>query len=168
MSLRDVPQPGAIPASSCLSEDALDPGTTKHFEGAFTQGSGYMHIRGCHEEGLAAAPQAETYMRLPANVTLEKPRHPRSKRGTYVPGVTGRHPLLREELVNLPWLLELTVRANEEPLDMDACRIQDYHRVLDLRDAVLWRTFTWHTRSGAVLRASYRRYVSRARANICV
>ncbi len=70
--------------------------------GVFTQGSGYLHIRGSFEEGLKAADQNEEYMRLPANVTIEKPRHPRSKCGTYVPGITGSHPLLREELVNLP------------------------------------------------------------------
>lgn len=52
---------------------------TKHYEGVFTQGSGYLHIRGSYEEGLKAADQNESYMRLPANVTIEKPRHPRSK-----------------------------------------------------------------------------------------
>jgi kojibiose phosphorylase len=157
-----------IPPSFCLSEGALDPATTKHFEGAFTQGSGYLHVRGCHEEGLAAAPQDEVYMRLPADVTLEKPRHPRSKRGTYVPGITGHHPLLREELVNLPWIMELAVFSDGERLDMDACRIEEYERCLDMRDGVLSRRFTWKTARGAVLQASYRRYVSRKRQKVCV
>ncbi len=157
-----------IPPELCLAEGALEPASTKHFEGAFTQGSGYLHVRGCHEEGLAAAPQDEAYMRLPANVTLEKPRHPRSKRGTYVPGITGQHPLLREELVNLPWIMELVVLADGERLDMDTSRIEDYERALDLGNGVLARTFTWKTARGAVLRAFYRRYVSRRRQKVCV
>jgi trehalose/maltose hydrolase-like predicted phosphorylase len=151
-----------------LVEPGLDPRNTKHFEGAFAQGSGYLHIRGCYEEGLADAAQDEEYVRLPANVTLEKPRHPRSKWGTYVPGITGRHPLLKEELVNLPYFLDLRVSADGEALDMDRSRLEGYVRVLDMRDAVLTRTFRWNTRSGAVLEASYRRYVSRRRQRVCV
>ncbi|MGA2973777.1 MAG: glycosyl hydrolase family 65 protein [Spirochaetia bacterium] len=157
-----------IPSGFCLAETGRDPRHTKHYEGAFAQGSGYLHVRGSYEEGLAAAAQDEEYTRLPANVTLEKPRHPRSKWGTYVPGITGQHPLLRKELVNLPYFMDLRVFANDERLDMDGCAIEDYERYLDLRDAVLYRRFLWKTRAGAVLEASYKRYVSRAQERVCV
>jgi kojibiose phosphorylase len=125
-------------------------------------------VRGSFEEGLIAAPQDEAYVRLPANVTLEKPRHPRSKWGTYVPGITGRHPLLKEELVNLPYFMDLRLSVDGEDLDMDRCVIEGHQRRLALRDAVLHRHFTWKTASGAVLEASYRRFVSRARPRVCV
>jgi trehalose/maltose hydrolase-like predicted phosphorylase len=151
-----------------LVESSLDARFTKHYEGAFSQGSGYLHVRGSFEEGLAAAPQDEEYARLPANVTLETPRHLRSKWGTYVPGITGRHPLLREELVNLPFFLHVLVFADGEPLDMDRCAIEGYSRRLDMRDAVLQRRFLWKTRSGAVLEAAYLRFVSRNRPSVCV
>ena len=81
-------------------------------------------------------------MRLPANVTIEKPRHPRSKCGTYVPGITGSHPLLREELVNLPNPLAFYVAADGEDLDMDESRVSGYIR-LDLNRALLTREFIW-------------------------
>ena len=152
----------------CLTESRLDPARTKHFEGAFAQGSGYLHVRGSWEEGIADAAQDDEYVRLPANVTLEKPRHPRSKWGTYVPGITGRHPLLREELVNLPYFMDLRVSADGEWLDMDRCAISSYLRTLDMRDALLSRRFTWTAASGAILEAEYTRYVSRARQRICV
>jgi trehalose/maltose hydrolase-like predicted phosphorylase len=157
-----------VPEEFRLVEEALEARRTKHFEGAFTQGSGYLHVRGSFEEGLAAAAQDEAYTRLPANVTLEKPRHPRSKWGTYIPGVTGRHPLLREELVNLPYFLDLRVLADDEPLDMDRSAIDGYERFLDLRDGVLHRRFVWRTRGGAALEASYRRFVSRRRERVVV
>ena len=40
-----------------LTEPAFDPKTSRAYEGLFTQGSGYLHIRGALEEPLADAPQ---------------------------------------------------------------------------------------------------------------
>lgn len=141
---------------------------TKHYEGVFTQGSGYLHIRGSYEEGLRAADQNESYMRLPANVTIEKPKHPRSKWGTYVPGITGLHPLLKEELVNLPNPLVFQVRAGQEALDMDESDIKDYEQSLNLKNGVLTRDFCWETKEGPKVSASYQRYVSRTERNVIV
>lgn len=84
----------------CLKENGYQAGLHKHYEGLFTQGNGYMHVRGSFEEGCSDAPQDEDYLRFPDNVTLEKPRHPKSKQGTFIPGIVGRHPLLKEEIVN--------------------------------------------------------------------
>lgn len=151
----------------CL-EEQFSSDLTKHYEGAFTQGSGYLHIRGSYEEGLKAARQDEEYMRLPANVTIEKPRHPRSKWGTYIPGITGIHPLLKEECVNLPNPLVLKVCADGEWLDMDECEIRDYRRVLDMRTGLLTRSFLWNTKKGSRIRCTYERYVSAARKNLIV
>ena len=64
--------------------------------------------------------------------------------------------------------MELVVLADGERLDMDTSRIEDYERCLDMRDGVLTRSFTWKTARGAVLSASYRRFVSRRRQKVCV
>lgn len=151
-----------------LRETALMPGTTKQYEGAFAQGSGYLHIRGSYEEGLIAAAQDEEYMRLPANVTVEKPRHPRSKCGTYVPGVTGNHPLLREELVNLPNPLVFRVFAGKERLDMDASDIREYSRYLDMKNGSLTREFRWNPVEGGAVACRYHRFVSMKRPGLLV
>lgn len=151
-----------------LREETLDPLRTKHYEGAFAQGSGYLHIRGSFEEGLQAAPQGETYMRLPANVTLEKPRHPRSKCGVYVPGITGAHPLLKMELVNLPNPLRFDVEAEGARLDMDDCDIAEYRRALDMRSGELSREFIWRVDQTAALACEYVRFVSMARKDLIV
>ena len=106
-------------------------------------------------------------MRMPANVTIEKPRHPYSKWGVYVPGVTGIHPMLKEELVNLPYLLKLDVTADGEKLDMELPGIHNYRRCLDFRDGVLYRDFDWRTESGLV-RCQYRRFLPRQLKRVVV
>ena len=151
-----------------IREDFLNPAASKHYEGAFTQGSAYLQIRGSFEEGLACAPQGEKYWRLPANVTLEKQRSPRSKCGTYVPGVMGNHPLLNEEIINLPNPLVFKTTCNGEALDMDLCQIKNYSRVLNMKNAVLTRHFVWETKSGAKIDCLFERFVSRVRHNLII
>ena len=151
----------------CIEEHQNRRTYTKYYEGAFAQGSGYLQIRASYEEGLACAEQNESYMRLPANVTIETPRHPYSKWGVYVPGVTGIHPLLKEELVNLPYLPALKVLAGKTALDMELPEISGYKRYLDMRDGVLYREFDWKTASG-VLHCQYRRYLPKQLERVLV
>ncbi|HEX2926756.1 MAG TPA: glycoside hydrolase family 65 protein, partial [Ruminiclostridium sp.] len=143
-----------------ILEDKYGSDTSKHFEGLFTQGNGYMHVRGSYEEGLRGAPQDEDYLRMPANVTLEKPRHPESKWGTYIPGIVGMHPLLKEEIVNLPYFLCMNLTVSDEVLDMKNCTIREYKRWLDLRNGCLFRSFIWQTKSGMDIRLTYMRFIS--------
>lgn len=149
-----------------IYEDGISKDSTKHYEGLFTQGSGYLHIRGSYEEGIMAAPQNEEYMRMPANVTIEKPRHPRSKFGTYIPGITGRHPLLNEEMVNLPYPFLISVYVDGEQFDVDESNVIKHERILDMRDGVLHRNFVWITKSGVEVKANYKRFISRKNPNI--
>jgi kojibiose phosphorylase len=142
--------------------------TAKAYEGLFTLGSGYLHVRGSLEEPLDDAPQNETYWRLPANVTAEPMRHPLSKVGTYVPGIYGRHPLLNNELINLPSFIGFVPSFDGERFSLDACDVRDHGRTLRLDDAVLERMFTWHTRAGAAVRVRFERFVSAARPHLCV
>lgn len=151
-----------------IVEEKLDSGLTKHYEGVFAQGSGYLQIRGTFEEGISGVRQDEEYMRLPANVTLETPRHARSKCGTYIPGITGNHPLLKEELVNLPNPLVFTVEADGTFLDMDQCRIRQYVRRLNLKNGILERNFLWDIPHSKSLRCCYTRYVSRTEDHLIV
>ena len=58
-------------------------------------------------------------MRLPANVTVGKPRHPRSKYGTYVPGVWATIRCSRRSWSIFPNPLAFRVFSGKEGLDMD-------------------------------------------------
>jgi kojibiose phosphorylase len=131
----------------CITEENYSADTNKHFEGLFTQGNGYMHVRGSFEEGLESAAQDEEYLRMPANVTLEKPRHPKTKWGTFIPGIVGTHPLLKMEIINLPYFLEMNLEVMGEKLDMEQSTIKEYKRWLDLRDGCLHRYFIWETKA---------------------
>lgn len=152
----------------CITEENYGADTNKHFEGLFTQGNGYMHVRGSFEEGLYGTLQDEEYLRMPANVTLEKPRHPKTKWGTFIPGIVGAHPLLKTEIINLPYFLDLKLRAGDEDLDMEQCKIQEYKRWLDLRDGCIHRHFVWDTKAGLRLKMDYVRFLSMADRHICL
>lgn len=151
----------------CIREDQFNVNNNKYYEGIFTQGNGFISVRGSFEEGINGAPQDEDYVRMPANVTLEKARNPKSKWGTYVPGIVGVHPTLKEEIINLPWFLDVILWFEHEKLDMQICEIKEYTRWLDLRDATLNRIFVWNTKCGAKLELKYRRFISLSDKNIC-
>lgn len=156
--------------STCRSvvEPVFSVSTAKVFEGLFTQGSGYMHIRGSLEEHLQDAPQNITYHRKPANVTAEEFPAAKAKWGTYVPGVFGPHPHLGQEMINLPFFLGLTPFIGGEKLDMEASLISEYRRELLLYTAVLRRSLKWVTRLGVPVGVKFERFISAARPNLCV
>jgi kojibiose phosphorylase len=151
-----------------LSENTFSTRTSKAWEGLFTLGSGYLHTRGSLEEHLHDDPQNVSFLRMPANVTAEKQRETKAKWGTFVPGLFGPHPTLNNEMVNLPWFLELTPCVAGEKLDMEASRIEGYRRWLDLRAATLHRELVWKTKAGAVVRIRFERFISAARPALSV
>ena len=152
----------------CLTEDTYNPEKSKYYEGLFTQGNGYMDVRGSYEEGLLCVQQDREYERKPANVTLEKHVKEQSNWGTYIPGIVGRHPHLMTEIINLPFFFETGLCINGETLDMNECRISDYKRWLDMRDGSLNRTFTWQTRSGQTVKLEYFRFISKEQEHLAV
>lgn len=140
----------------------------KAYEGLFTLGSGYMHVRGSLEEHIAGAPQNVTYPRMPANVTSEQFLQTKCRWGTYVPGVFGHHPLLNNEMVNLPFFLGIVPIADGERLDLETSRVEEYRRVLHLREATLTRQFIWRTASGKRIEVEFSRFVDAVRSHLCV
>lgn len=150
-----------------IIEDFYSQKLNKNYEGLFTQGNGYISIRGSFEEELSDASQNDKYWRMPANVTLEKPRHPKSKWGVFVPGIVGMHPILNEEMINLPYPLGLNVYIEGSRFDMEESLYEDYMRELDLKSGILNRKLIW-TKDGKRIELSFSRYVSMVRKNIIV
>ncbi|MEO2074894.1 MAG: glycosyl hydrolase family 65 protein [Bacillus sp. (in: firmicutes)] len=143
-----------------ISEGPFQIERLKHYEGAFTTGNGYLSIRGALEEGILEEKQSLEYMRLPMNVTLEKSHHMKSKWGTFVPGIVGNHPLLKEVMVNLPNMIGWSVWFNEEPLRMEQGTIHAYKRNLNMKNGTLNRSFVWQTISGAEIQVEFERFIS--------
>ncbi|KAA0214522.1 MAG: glycoside hydrolase family 65 protein [Leptolyngbya sp. PLA3] len=108
-----------------LEQNRFDPATAKAFEGLFTQGWSWVHVRGSYEQPVPGEVQDAAYQRRAANVTSEKFRERVSKWGCYVPGVFGPHPTLNAELVNLPWPLELRVAVDGVELERSASTAAD-------------------------------------------
>lgn len=177
-----------------LEQSSFDPATAKAFEGLFTQGWSWVHVRGSYEQPLPGEVQDAAYERRAANVTSEKFRERVSKWGCYVPGVFGPHPTLNAEMVNLPWPLELRVvvdgvelepgveshspaaacrpsppqarRSEERPEDQQPWSMpQGDRRRLDVRTGVLTREVTWRV-GGKTLELVFERFVSSVREGL--
>ncbi|MDF2673859.1 MAG: glycoside hydrolase [Clostridiales bacterium] len=150
-----------------ICEEAYNEKLNKNYEGLFTQGNGYLSIRGSFEEDLSDATQNDRYWRMPANVTLEKQMHPKSKWGVFVPGVVGNHPILNEEMVNLPYILGLNIYIDDSRFDMEESDHDNYNRELDLKTGALSRRMKWLI-NGKKIELNFLRYISMARKNIIV
>lgn len=149
-----------------IVEEEFSVDKNRHFEGVFTTGNGYMSVRGSLEEGLSNDPQDEDYLRMPANVTLEKARAGKSKWGTYIPGIMGPHPTLKEEMINLPWFLGINLWFDDEKLDMETSCIVDYSRHLYFKDGTIHRKLTWRTNNGAEIDLCFERFLSMDKKNL--
>ncbi len=151
-----------------ITESRFDAATAKAWEGLFTLGSGYLHVRGSLEEHLSDAPQNAAALRMPANVTSEVFDDTKAKWGTYIPGVFGSHPFLNSEMINLPFFLGLVPGVAGERLDVERGRIKEYLRELRMDTATLSRSMLWSTVSGVAVRVKFERFVSAARPSLCV
>ncbi|MFZ2654566.1 MAG: glycosyl hydrolase family 65 protein [Victivallales bacterium] len=153
---------------SALVETEFDPASALAREGLYTQGSGYLHVRGSLEEHVGDSPQNQRYLRMPGNVTAEKFMGGYAKWGTYVPGIFGNHPLLNREMINLPWFIGMAPTINGERLDMARSRIRSYRRELDVDTAVLRRSLVWLPSGAPPATVRFERFVSAARPNLCI
>lgn len=151
-----------------LIEQSCDSELGRHYEGLFTQGNGYIHVRGSYEEGLIDSRQDREYDRKPANVTLEQHEKEKTKWGTYIPGVVGKHPLLMTEMINLPYIFELRFLINGQRLDMDESNIANYTRWLSLKDGVLYREIEYVEGGAVRLAFRYSRFVSKSSKHIAI
>jgi len=112
-------------------------------ETVFTIGNGYLATRGAFEEGLLGD--------LPA---------------TLIHGVFDAAPIVETELANAPDWLPLTPTIGDEPVQLDTGHLLRYERVLNLRNAVLTRTFRWQSPAGRTMDVHYERFISLADKNV--
>lgn len=151
-----------------LIERSYDSDLSKYYEGLFTQGNGYIHVRGSYEEGLIDSKQDREYDRKPANVTLEKHEKEKTKWGTYIPGIVGKHPFLMTEIINLPYIFELRFLINGRRLDMDESHIAGFTRWLCMKDGVLYRKIEYVGNNAERLEFYYSRFISKKRRHTAI
>jgi len=152
----------------CVIEDTFDVSRIRHNESVMALGTGFLTTRSGFEEGLSDDEQNLTYERKAMNVSLETVPAGKSRWGTFIPLVQGRHPHWNVGVINLPYMLGFEVYADGEKLDMESGNITGYKRWLDLKTATLYRTFVWETASGKKLNLLFKRFMNPDDRFVCI
>ena len=150
----------AIAPNWCIIEDQFDLSRIRHHESVMALGTGYMTSRSSFDEGFSSDEQNLTYDRMAMNVSLEVVPTKKSRWGNFIQLVQGKHPFWNVGIINLPYAMGLEIYADGEKLDMESDRISDYKRWLDMKEATLYRTFVWKTKSGKKLNVLFTRFMN--------
>jgi len=157
-----------IDSDFCVIEDTFDITRIKHNESVMALGTGYLTIRSSFDEGFEDDAQNISYDRKAMNVSLEVVPTKKSRWGTFIPLVQGKHPFWNVGVINLPYMLGLEVYADSEKLDMETGKISGYKRWLNMKEATLYRTFIWETKTGKKLNLLFKRYLNPDDRFVCV
>ena len=152
----------------CVIEDNFDVSRVRHNESIMALGTGYMTTRSSFDEGFYDDEQNLTYERMAMNVSLEVVPSRKSRWGTFIQRVQGKHPHWNIGIVNLPYYLGFEVFADDEKLNMEIGRITDYKRWLDMKTATLYRSFVWETAKGKKLNLLFTRFMNPDDKFMCV
>jgi len=152
----------------CVIEDTFDVARVRHNESIMALGTGFLTTRSSFDEGFTDDEQNISYERKAMNVSLEVVPTKKSRWGTFIPLVQGRHPHWNVGVINLPYMLGLEVYADGEKLDMETGKISGYKRWLNMQEATLYRTFIWETKSGKKLNLLFKRFMNPDDKFVCV
>ena len=139
-----------------ITEQGFSPRDLRENESVFALSNGFIGLRGNLEEGTAGADSIQ---------------------GSFLNGVFDSEPIVygekaygyaknHETICNVMDAKGLIPCADGERLDLCASGVRDHRRVLDMRAGTLSRSFTWHTKSGAVLKIEMTRLVSLTRQEL--
>jgi len=152
----------------CVIEDTFDVSRVRHNESIMALGTGFLTMRSSFDEGFTDDEQNISYDRKAMNVSLEVVPTKKSRWGTFIPLVQGKHPFWNVGVINLPYMLGLEVYVDDEKLDMEHGKISGYKRWLDMQKATLYRTFVWETKKGQKLNLLFKRYMNPDDKFVCV
>jgi len=152
----------------CVIESTFDVSRARHYESVMALGTGYLTTRSSFDEGFSDDDQNLEYERKATNVSLEVVPAKKSRWGTFLPLVQGRHPHWNVGVINLPYMLGLELYADGQKFDMETGRITGYKRWLDMKTATLYRTLIWETSSGKKLDLLFKRFMNPDDRFLCV
>lgn len=127
-----------------------------NLEALFTQMNGYLGIRGYAEEGIAG------YDGIPETGSDAIGSSPQQ----FIAGYFDKSPVTRNTMVNLPTLRLTRITLDGEKLDPAKGALAGYERVLDMRDAVTRREFTWTSPKGRRTALTFVSFLSQARPHL--
>jgi alpha,alpha-trehalose phosphorylase len=133
----------------CLVETSFSPDTNEVSESLFSLANEYMGTRGNFEEGFDG----------------------HSLPGCYIGGIYVKEcysyawqrladPTYGNFMINTVNWLDLKVRVGREVFSMSTSCYSDYHRVLDMKTGVLFRSLVFTTQAGEQTRLCWKRFIS--------
>ena len=125
-------------------------------EALFTQMNGYLGIRGYAEEGI---PGFDGVPETGSDAIGSSPQQ-------FVAGYFDKSPVTRNTMVNLPTLRLTHLFLDGEKLDLAKGSLSGYERVLDMRDAVTRRKFTWTSPKGRKTALTFVSFLSQSRPHL--
>ena len=127
-------------------EEGFDPAYSRVSESIFSLGNENIGARGFFDEGGTVDSLRGCY----TNGVYDIIQLPRSYRGI----VDKTHFMIP----SADWLLT-SLSLDGEALDLGKVRFRDFHRVLDLKEGTLTRSFIWETAAGKALKLTFLRFL---------
>ncbi len=138
-------------------ETEFKPEHNHRSESIFSLGNGYMGLRGTFEEGL--------------------PSHVPSTPGIYINGIYETEPIIYGEfmakqpqeyqtMINVTDWKGLKIFLEHEEFSMLQGEVEEYSRVLDLKEGVLRRELIWRSPKGKRTKLSFERFISQVEKHL--
>lgn len=135
-----------------IVESKYQPEHNQRNETIFALGNGYIGLRGTFEEGYSGAPKTTT----PGTYINGVYESEQIMYGEFVYGM----PQFSQTMVNLADWKIIRLKVEDEWFDMLQGKIEDYRRVLDLKEGILHRTLTWESPKGRRIAIEITRCIS--------
>lgn len=133
----------------CIIEEGFNPENTRASESIFSIGNGAMGQRANFEEQYSGSTLPGSYVA-----------------GVYYPDKTrvgwwkNGYPEYFAKVINSTNWIGIDVEINAEPLDLAKCTVDEFRRVLNMREGYLERTFICELPSGVKVAVSAKRFLS--------
>ncbi|MBX7126188.1 MAG: glycoside hydrolase family 65 protein [Cyclobacteriaceae bacterium] len=138
-----------------IIEEGFDPHLNRISESVFSIGNGRMGQRANFEETYSGDTHQGSYVA-----------------GVYYPDKTrvgwwkNGYPEYFAKVLNAPSWIGIKIALDGESLDLAHCKVEDFRRVLDMKQGLLSRTFTATLPSGRKVKVDARRFVSMANGEV--
>lgn len=139
----------------CIIEEGFNPANTRASESIFSIGNGAMGQRANFEEQFSGDTLQGSYIG-----------------GVYYPDKTrvgwwkNGYPEYFAKVINSTNWIGIDIEINGEPLDLAKCKVEEFRRVLNMKEGYLERTFTCENSSGVRLEANVKRFLSIANPEV--
>jgi len=139
-----------------IIEEGFNPAYSQVAESIFSLGNEYMGTRGFFEEGYSGQSLIGNYFN---GVYARLEQTPSAYKGMVNS---------TEFMVNSVNWLYTRIKVDDEILDLHNSNFSNFRRILDLRNGLLKRSFTWTTKTGKILNLVFERFISMSKVHIGV